>query len=99
MKCMWLKSKDKSICIGCVYVEDNCLVFNGQETVKFKLSESDLRDKYVDLFVNYVNELTGKVVIWYGIDKSTVAYLGGIVDFQVYENNVLVKGLMIDYLE
>lgn len=99
MQCKWLKSKGISICIGTIYVENGYLVFNGQETVKFKLSEADLKDKYVDLFVNYVNELTGRVIIWYGIDTSRVAYNGDIVDFQVYEDDMLVKGLMIDYLE
>lgn len=99
MRCKWLKSKGISICIGTIYVENGYLVFNGQETIKFKLSEADLKDKYVDLFVNFVNELTGRVIIWYGIDTSRVAYNGDIVDFQVYEDDMLVKGLMIDYLE
>lgn len=99
MQCKWLKSKGKSICIGSIYVENDCLVFNGQETVKFKLSEEDKKSGLIDSFIHTVESLGGRVTIWYDYDTSRVAYNGDIIDFQVYEDSHLVKGLMIDYIQ
>lgn len=99
MQCKWLKNKGKSICIGSIYVEDGYLVFNGQETVKFKLSEEDKNNKFVESFIESIESLTGRVTIWYDYDTSRIAYNGDIVDFQVYEDSHLVKGLMIDYIK
>lgn len=92
-------NKVNQITASKVGIENEYLVFYGEEELRFKLSEEEIKDEYVDSFVDMVNSLTGKLIIWCYLDNTRTAYSGDIVEFEVYENGYLVKGLTVEYLQ